>query len=182
MTPPAASPAQVPWWLPILYTAFGAFLGFVLTRFKDWLDERQAQKRFFTAVLAEMATIDKHLKRTLKSATEYKEKLDKGQQEVLHLPVTFQRGIYDSQIGKVKDVSNPLVIEIVEFYDKLSNLERVKAHFTSVSFDLTSLSEADTHRHEALVGQYRSALAEIIRRINDLLPPLSSLIAKLERC
>jgi hypothetical protein len=181
-TPPPASPAQPPWWSPILYTAFGAFLGFVLTRFKDWLDDRQLQKRFLIAVRVELAKIDKHLKGTLKDATECIEKLDKGQREALYLTTMFQRGIYDSQIGKLKDVSNPLVIEIVEFYDKLSNLERVKAHFTSVSFYLTGLSDADVpHKQGPLEGQYRSALAEIIKRINELLPPLSSLIAKLER-
>jgi hypothetical protein len=181
-TPPAASPAQVPLWLPILYTAFGAFLGFVLTRLKDWLDERKMQRRFFAAVRVELAQVNEHFEGTLRDATEYKEKLDKGERRALHLAAKFQRGVYDSQIGKLKDVSDPLVIEIVQFYDKLSNLELVKEHFTSVSFELTGLTEAeeDNPREGPLVNQYRSALNETIKRINELRPVLLRLIAEIQ--
>src|SRR6266478_2889752 len=120
-TPSAASPAQAPLWLPILYTAFGAFLGFVLTRLKDWLDERKMQRRFFAAVRAELIQMNEHVEGTLRDATENKENLDKGERRALHLLTKFQRGVYDSQIGKLKDVSDQHVIEIVRFYDKLSN-------------------------------------------------------------
>jgi hypothetical protein len=181
-TPSAASPAQVPLWLPILYTAFGAFLGFVLTRLKDWLDERKMQRRFFAAVRAELIQMNEHLEGTLRDATENKENLDKGERRALHLLTKFQRGVYDSQIGKLNDVSDQHVIEIVQFYDKLSNLESVKARFTSISFDLTSLTETqdDNRREGPLVMQYRVALDEIIKRINELRPVLLRLIAEIQ--
>src|SRR5260370_10241140 len=115
MSAPIA-PAQVPWWLdrtimlPILYTLFGACLGFAASRLKDWLDERKARKSFLAAVRRELATISEHLKGTLKNATECNEGLDKGQHQVLHLATTFQTAIYTSQIGKLKSVSDPLLI------------------------------------------------------------------------
>jgi len=179
-TPPAPSPAQASSWLPIVYTAFGAFLGFILTRWKDWLDERKMQKRFFAAVHAELIQMNEHFEGTLRDATENEEKLDKGERRALHLLTKFQRGVYDSQIGKLKDVSDQLLIEIIQFYDKLSNLESVKARFTSISFDLTSLTETqdDNPREGPLVMQYRVALDEIIKRINELRPVLLRLIAE----
>ena len=138
-TPPGTPPPQVPWWLPIVYTAFGACLGFVFARFQGWLEKRAARKSFLLAVRVELATMNDHLKGTLKDATEYKERFDKGDRSLLYLATAFQRGIYDTQINKLKSVTDPLVIEVVQIYDKLPNLERVKSHVFSVSFELTGL-------------------------------------------
>jgi hypothetical protein len=180
MTTPPTAPPVPPWWPPMLYTFFGACLGFAVTRLTNWLDERRAQKRFFAAVHTELTAINEHLKGTLKDATENKEQFDKGRPSALYLATTFQRGIFDSQIGKLKSVAEPLVIEIVQFYDKLSNLERVKSLFTSVGFELTGLKDTD-ERVAQLSPKYYSALSEIIKRSHDLLPLLSSLIAKLQQ-
>jgi len=163
-----------------VYTAFGALLGFILARFQGWLDKRAARKSFLKAIGVELVAINEHLHGTLKDAVEYKEQFDNGHRSVLYLATAFQRGIYDSQISKLKSVADPLVIEIVQFYDKLSNLERVKSHLTSVSFELTGLRE-DDERAVPLATKYYSALNEIIKRINELLPRISSLIAKLPR-
>lgn len=160
------------------YAFFGACLGFAFARLTNWLDERKARNRFFEAVHAELATLNDHLKGTLKDATEAKEQFDRGDQRLLYLATTFQRGVYDSQISKLKTVAEPLVIEVVQFYDKLSNLERVKSHLTSVAFELTGL-QGDDERAVQLAAKYDSALKEIIKRINELLPIISGLIAKL---
>jgi len=178
---------QGPWWLdrtvmlPILYTLIGACLGFAFGRLRDWLDARKARKSFLAAVHAELATLAEHLKGTLKDVTESKEGLEKGDCTVLHLATTFQTAIFVSQVGKLKSVADPLLIEIIRFYDELSNLERVKAHFTSVSFELTKLTTApeDNLKAGALVSQYRTALDEIVKRINELLPIGQSLLAKI---
>ena len=77
------------------------------------------------AVRVELATISEHLTGTLKDAVECREALDKGEHKVLHLSTTFQTAIYASQIGKLKSVADPLLIEIIRFYDSLSNVERV---------------------------------------------------------
>jgi hypothetical protein len=179
---PAASSDQVSWWLPALYTTFGACLGFILARLQSWLEKRETRKSFLKGVRAELTTIHEHLKGTLKNATEYKELFDKGARSLLYLPTEFQRGIFDSQVGKLKTVADPLVIEIIQFYDKVSNLEKVKAHFTSVAFDLTGLPTEPKENDQTapLVAKYYSALNEIIKRINELLPIVSGLLAKLQ--
>jgi hypothetical protein len=174
---------MTPWWLPALYTLFGACLGFGAARFQGWLDKREARKNFLLAIKAELATLDQHLKGTLKDASEYKQQFDEGKRSLLYLATSFQRGVYDSQLSKLKSVADPLVIEIVQFYDKLSNLERVKAHFTSIAFDLTGLRDEsdDDDKTAPLITKYYSALNEIIKRASELLPTLSGLLAKLQR-
>jgi hypothetical protein len=128
----------------------------------------------------ELVTMNDHLNGTLRDATEYKERFEKGDRSLLHLATAFQRGIYDTQIGKLKSLADPLVIEVVQFYDKLSNLERVKSYVFSASFELTGL-QPEQERAVQLAPKYYEALNEAIKRVNDLLPILSGLIAKLER-
>jgi hypothetical protein len=174
----------IPWWVdhllvPIVFIFFGAVLGFSFGRLKDRLDERKARQAFLRAVRVELSTIREHLYGTLKDATEYSERLEKGDHNVLYLVTNFQTTVYTSQLGKLKDVSDPLVFEVLQFYDKLSNLERIKSHQTSASFDLTKLTEQDAQKEGPLVTLYRSGLNEVIKRIKELLPAVESLIAKL---
>ena len=177
---------QVPWWLdhvavPVFFTFFGASLGFGFGRLKDWLDDHKVRKGFLKAVRIELSTICGHLEGTLKDATEAKEDLERGGHKVLYLATVFQTGIYASQLGKLKSVHHPMVIEVISFYDKLSNLEKIKSHLLPVSFDLTRLTETkeDLEREGPIVGLYRGGLDEVIKRIKELLPVIETLITKL---
>src|SRR5262245_13137321 len=108
---------EVQWWVPIIYTTFGAVLAFAFTRFQAWLDQQAARKSFLKAIRAELVMVNQHLQGTLKDASQNKEKFDSGNHTLLHLVTAFQTGIYDTQIGKLKNIADPLIIEIVQFYD-----------------------------------------------------------------
>ncbi len=177
---------QVPWWLdrivvPILFTFFGAMLGFIFGCLKDWLDQRKAKKVFLKAVRGELSAARGHLEGTLRDVTEVTDNMEKGVRVALHLATTFQTGIYSSQIGKLKDVSDPLVMSVIRFYDRLSNLERVKSRLTTVSFELATLAgaEQDSAKDLATAEHYRTTLDEVIKRINQLLSEADSLIPNL---
>jgi hypothetical protein len=177
---------QVPWWLehiagPMLFTLFGAILGFSLGRVKDWLDDRKARKVFLNAIRVELSVIQGHLEGTLKDATEVRDKLGTQEQVALHLVTVFQIGIYSSQVGKLKNVLDPLVIEIIQFYDRLSNLERIKSRLTEVSFELTTVPKGNGDEKAAIAAHYRTTLDELIKRINQLLPVADALIRKLPK-
>jgi hypothetical protein len=174
---------HAPWWLthiagPILFTSFGAALGLVLGRLKDWLDDRKSKKVFLKAIRVELSVARGHLEGTLKDATEARDKLHQQEYVALHLATVFQTGIYSSQIGKLKDVFDPLVIEIIQFYDRLSNLERIKSRLTVVSFDLTTGVKDDADR-EGTAEHYRNTLDEVIKRIDLLLPAADALVSGL---
>jgi hypothetical protein len=168
---------------PAFYTLFGAGLGFGFGRLTDWLDNRQAKTAFLKAIRVELLTIRGHLEGTLKDATTVEELIKKGGRQVLHLATAFQTAVYDSQLGKLKDVSDPLVIEVIQFYAKLSNVERVKSHSTSLSFDLRRLADTkeDAVKEGPIVGFYLSSLQEVIARIRDLIQAVDGLISKLPR-
>jgi len=178
-----APPVQVPWWIehilsPGLFILLGASLGFALGRLKDSLDDRSTRKMFLKAVRVELSTMRTHLEGTLKDATETQGKLDKGAHEALQLATVFQTGVFSSQIGKLKRVFDPLVIDVIHFYDKVANLERIKSRLTTVAFELGS-GAVGGERAGAVALQYRGTLVELIRRINLLLPEVSALIDRL---
>jgi len=171
----------ISWWVdrivvPISFTLIGALLGFASGRLKDWLDDRKAKKIFLRAVRVEMSALRDHMDGTLKDATQARDELNKGIPVALHLSTVFQTGIYSSQVGKLRDIFDLLVIEVIQFYDKLANLERVKSRVTEVSFELATNAAGDS---EATAVHYRDTLDEVIKRIGKLLPEADELIRKL---
>ena len=94
----------------------------------------------------------------------------------MHLSTVFQTGIYSSQVGKVRDVFDPVVIEVIQFYDRIANLERVKSRLTLVSFELATNTAGDI---EARAVHYSDTLKEVIKRIEKLSPEAEAIIRKL---
>jgi hypothetical protein len=178
MTIPAS---QAPWWTQGVFLLLGVIVGFFAGRVRDWLEGRRTKKLFLKAVRVELSRIREHLDGTLKDATATKERLEQGTPEALHTVTVFQTGIYASQLSKLRDVFDPLVMEVIRFYDKLSNLERVKSKLASVSTDLATWTGATQHGRIGgpLATHYATTLDEVIKRINQILPDADNLIIKL---
>lgn len=162
--------------IPISFTLFGALLGLVLGRLKDSLDDRKAKRIFLRAIRVELSAIREHLHGTMTDANVARTDLTRGRLVALHLSTVFQTGIYSSQVGKIRDVFDPLIINVIQFYDRLANLERVKSRLTLVSFDLATNAAGDP---QATAVHYRDTLNEVIKRIEKLLPDADALIGKL---
>lgn len=179
---------QMPWLVehiaaPAGFVLLGALLGFIAGQIKDYFDSRRIKKSFLKAIRIELTTLRKHLEGTLKDVTEVLDGLrQKGTRKALHLSPKFQVGVYTSQLAKLRDVSDSVVLEIIRFYDQLSNLEIVKAHVTARSFELSALTESngDIEKENPIGSDYVSSLEEVKRRvINQLIPAADALIPKL---
>ncbi|MGI0084101.1 MAG: hypothetical protein ACREBQ_03370 [Nitrososphaerales archaeon] len=184
MTALQTSPPQVSWWLdhfavPILFTLFGAILGFAAGWLREWLEDRKARTAFLKAIRMEVQTLHEQVKGSLKDALENKAYLDWGGRQVVHLVSTFQTSIYSSQLSKLKNLADPLVYEVVRLYTNLSNLEIVKSHIASRSFELMTLQDNEAGKEAGIVTIYRSALDEVIKRMNAIISAAESLIPKL---
>jgi hypothetical protein len=163
----------------------GAVVGFVAGQIKDWRDARRAKKSFLKAIRIELTTLRKHLEGTLKDVTEVLDGLrQKGTRKALHLSPKFQIGVYTSQLARLRDVSDSVILEIIRFYDQLTNLEIVKAHVTARSFELSALtgSSDDIERESPIAGDYVFSMEEVTRRIKQLIPAADELIKKLPGC
>jgi hypothetical protein len=182
-----APPGQIACWLdrvatPAILVLFGAGVGFGSGRINDWCNARKAKKAFLKAIHFELTTLRQHLAGTLKDATEARDDLlQKGIRKALYLATSFQTGVYTCQVGKLRHVFDPLVLEVIRFYDQISNLERVKSHISRRAFELTVLTESkvDKEKEQPLAQDYISSLNEAIKRINALLLQSEDLINRL---
>jgi hypothetical protein len=168
--------------VPAFFVLLGALLGFVAGQIKDYFDSRRIKKSFLKAIRIELTTLRKHLEGTLKDVTEVLDGLrQKGARKALHLSPKFQVGVYTSQLARLRDVSDLVVLEIIRLYDQLSNLEIVKAHVTARSFELSALTESnsDIEKENPIGSDYASSLEEVKRKINQLIPAADALIPKL---
>lgn len=168
--------------VPAVFVFLGALLGFGAGQIKDYVDSRRIKKAFLKAIRIELTTLRAHLDGTMKDVTEVLDGLrQKGTRKALHLSPKFQTGVYASQLARLRDVSDPVVLEIIRFYDQLSNLEIVKAHVTARSFELSALTDSngDIEKENPIGSDYVSSLEEVKRRINKLIPTADALILKL---
>lgn len=172
---------QAQWWTQGGFVLLGVIVGFFVGRIRDWLEGRRTKRLFLKAVRAEMSRIRRHLDGRLTDAMHVKEHIGKEIPEVLHTVTTYQKGIYSSQLSKLRDVFDPLVMEVIAFYDKLSNLERVESTLSSVSIELVTWTGEPQHvlLRGALGTHYASTLDEVTKRIRQLLTDADNLITKL---
>jgi hypothetical protein len=174
-----------PSWASVAITTWnillGAIMGFGFGRLTDRLNERKVRGAFLKAIRIELKTVREDLNGTLTEATVAKKSVESGDGWVLHLAAAFQSVIYVSQLGKLRDVSAPLIIEVIRFYDRLSNLEKIKSNATSSSIELARLTGAgeDVQKEKPIVAFYVSSLDEVIKRISELIPIADRLIANL---
>lgn len=71
---------------------------------------------------------------------------------------------------KVERSICPSILEIITLYDQLSNLEMIKDHLTSRSFELLLLTDqpSDLERASPLAADYLSSLKEVQRKLENL--------------
>jgi hypothetical protein len=168
--------------LPATLVVLGAVLGFVAGQIKDYFDSRRVKKSFLKAIRIKVSTLRKHLEGTLRDVTEVLDDFrQKGVRKALHLSPKFQTGVYSSQLARLRDVSDSLILDIIRFYDQLSNLEIVKAHVSARSFELSALtgSYEGLEKENPIASDYMSSLEEVNKRINQLIPAADTLISKL---
>lgn len=151
----------LPWWVerivvPVAFTLFGAFLGFVLTWFKDFLDERSKKKAFLQATRLELISLKEQLEASLSQAEESAERF-KATRQAPGLLGTLRNTVFTTQLGKLKSLNDPLLIELVKFYSDVSVLESLlkKLARTGESLSTALASEARGRLEDELSSALR---------------------------
>lgn len=165
--------------MPALFTALGAGLGLAAGWVKESVDDRRAKKAFLKAIRVELLEMHRHMAGTLREASDVLEAIDAGFPQALHLGAAFQTGIYTCQIARLRQVFDPIVIEVIQFYDRLANIERIKSHLMAASLELVTEAKEKIRVDDARAVHYRNTLREVIRRLEQMLPAAEELIRKL---
>ncbi|OLE83125.1 MAG: hypothetical protein AUG07_08890 [Acidobacteria bacterium 13_1_20CM_2_60_10] len=125
-------PSQQPitWWeervlIPAVFVLLGAGVGFTSTQVNSWLERRRTKLIFLRAVRLELLGLEQQLQASLDEVERSKERLQKGVAAPPHLVGTLRNTVFTSQLGKVSDLADERIVEIVKLYSDLPVLLQI---------------------------------------------------------
>ena len=174
------APTQAPWWADRVFglvsVIVGAILGFLAAQAKDWLDAKRSKQSFLTAVANELSTVKKQLQRSHEELTDAQRRFNER-----GTPPQFagllSTTVFSNQVAHLKSLSDPLVLDVVNFYSTLPVLEGIGKLINQEANEYLKLVEA-AQRDQAAI-RLRSALRVMLEEIEKYLRNLDQLCARL---
>jgi hypothetical protein len=165
--------------VPVLFTLLGGALGFVTSQLRDELKERRAKKSFLRAIGMELDTLSVQLSNSLETVKESIKKISDGANTGPALAAAWRTSVFTAQVGNLRDLADPLLIEVLHFYSDLASLDQVveKVNVLGAEFDHANVvSGAKDSLRPRLLSRLRglgvkvSDLDERIRNLRTKLP------------
>jgi hypothetical protein len=162
---------RVAWWistlvLPIAFTFVGAAIGLASTLFRDKILASRKKRGFLIAVHSELNSLDRQLCNAL-------EDLKLLDDDIFpQSAATFSTGVYSTQIGKLDDVNQPLILEVIRVYSLLGELkelsDRVNVHSDRCNDcrdQLDSATDETLSTVQQLLGKKGAAIDRLRREV-----------------
>lgn len=124
--------------VPGFFTLLGAALGFGLGEYRDELKAKRAERSFLQAVEAELGALDEQLEATLVEVRDSARRFEGGG----HPPqfaATIRNAVFTSQLGKLRSLDRPLLIEVIHFYSDLGTLAQIFESVNRLAWELSGL-------------------------------------------
>lgn len=166
--------------IPILFTFFGAALGFVASQIRDDRNAKRAKQSFMHAVGMELDALGNQLDATFLEVTDSTARVTRSSGAGPHFAFKLRTSVFTSQLGKLRDVADPLMIEVIHFYSDLGTLERIFESVNDFGGEYNSASvssgEKDSARARLASGlivlkEQLSGFGKRLRGLRAKLPP-----------
>ena len=137
---PSPQPIElVPWFcekivLPSAFIILDALIGFMSTSIRDWNEAHRAKKAFLRAIRRELVSIDKQLSTAIEEVKSANKRLLDDKQ-LPGFTLSFRTVVYSSQLSKLRDLDDPVLLDIVGFYSDLNALDGIVALLNENSKD-----------------------------------------------
>ncbi|MFI5118172.1 MAG: hypothetical protein ACHP8B_15885 [Terriglobales bacterium] len=172
--------SQQPWWAEHLFSLLnvvvGAAIGFAAAQAKDWLEARRAKKAFMVAVKRELSAIQDQLARAHDAIKDAQQRFDQSGTPP-QFAVAFSTTAFDSQLPRLRSLSDDLVLTIVNFYSTLPVLCGMGRLVNEQGAEY--LRAAGTADRDQAGIRVRSALRVTIEEVEKYQCTLDSLTGKL---
>jgi hypothetical protein len=166
------------WLRPAFFTLFGAALGFVASQVRDWWKAKRDKRAFLRAVGMELDALGAQLDGSLPDVKGAKERVEGKGRTGPQFALALRTSVFATQIGKLSDVDDPLLIDIVHFYSDLGTLERIIESVNETSVEYTR-AEAFHGEKDNVRPRLVSSLIEFQNQISIFSKRLRQLRAKL---
>ena len=166
---------QVPWWLDrltlVAFTLVGAGIGFAAGRFRDWLDARATKHAFLKAIRLELVALREQLEASLTEVDAGRSRFAANKVSPPQFAATFRTTVFSTQLGKLSDLSDPLIMALIKFYSDIPMLERI-----------IELLNRKSEAFKAATGvQQTTVTAEILSTAQILSEQLSGFLRQIDR-
>jgi hypothetical protein len=120
----AGSPT-LPWWadrllVPVVFVLLGAAITFATGQITARRERHRAKRAFLQAIRLELRGLEEQLQASLKDLQASKERLDRNVADPPpYLVGMLRTTVFTSQLGKLSDLSDPLVYEVIKLYSEI---------------------------------------------------------------
>jgi len=173
---------EIHWWaehvfVPIVFTLVGAGIGFATSQLNDWLEARRAKQAFLRAIRIELLGLDQQLQESLEEIRGSEDRLEKGGGRPPYMAGTLRTTVFAAQLGKLRDLSDPPLIEIVRFYSDLPVLQQIIEALNQQSTEF--LKDGGIAQQHEKFNRIKSVLHSLDLKLNGFLERIRDLVPKL---
>ncbi|HUN63025.1 MAG TPA: hypothetical protein VMU53_13600, partial [Candidatus Sulfotelmatobacter sp.] len=144
-------------------------------------DERAAQAKayFLKAVGMELDALEGQLEASRTAVGYGISEVTAGATRGPTYAVEWRTNVFSSQLGKLRDVADPLLIEVIHFYGEFGVLDQVRGAVNAVSAEFTA-ADASSGERDKVRPRLLIRLKSLHEKLEDVSEKLMSLKAKLQ--
>ena len=110
--------------IPAFFMLLGAVVTYVVTIVRDDREAKRLRRAFLRAVDMELAALSKQLDASFDEVSESLERV-KTQSTGPQFAASLRTAVFSGQIGKVRNVDDKLMIEVIHFYSDLGTIQQI---------------------------------------------------------
>jgi hypothetical protein len=129
--------------IPAIFILFGAALGFVGSQIADWLKAKRDKRAFLRAVGMELDALRDQLDEWGREVKDSLESVNGGSPTGPQYSAILQTIVFTSQLGKLRDVDDSLLADVILFYSELGVLEQSIKTVNDTSAEFTRMPVID---------------------------------------
>jgi hypothetical protein len=164
--------------VPAFFTLFGAALGYIATLIRDERKAKRDKQAFLRAVGMELDALSNQLDASLYEVKGSTDRVNGGSPTGPQFAAALRTAVFTSQVAKLRDVDDPLLISVVHYYSDLGTLQHILEMVNDLSAEFTR-ADAFSGQKESVRPRLLSTLIELQNQISIFGKRLRELRAKL---
>jgi hypothetical protein len=111
--------------VPVFFTLFGASLGYIATLVRDERKARRDKRAFLRAIGMELDALSAQLDASLSEVKASTDRVQGGALTGPQFAAVLRTAVFTSQVAKLRDVDDPLLISVIHYYSDLGRLQYI---------------------------------------------------------
>ncbi len=151
--------------VPVFFTLFGVALGYIATLMRDERKARRDKQSFLCPVGMELDALSDQLDASLYEVKGSTDRVMGGGATGPQFAAALRTAVFTTQVAKLRDVDDPLLISVVHFYSDLGTLQHILEMVNDLGAEFTR-ADAFSGEKENARPRLLSALIELQKQIS----------------